>query len=198
MREEGYQDEARSIYGFGVRPGHRCLGACKCGDYGEPLRQQWRRHEHGNQLHIMFNGVAGTFGNPMANTSPFVDIYEFDISQAGLLGLTLSSVASGASADVSFSLVRLNPPMGGGSNVLLTQGSTGTVEFYSISNLAAVAGNYRLRLEGTIANPPASYSGTISFAPRAVPEPATWAMMVLGFGVVGGVVRRRKASVAFA
>ena len=147
---------------------------------------------------IMFNGVAGTFGNPMANTSPFVDIYEFDISQAGLLGLTLSSVASGASADVSFSLVRLNPPMGGGSNVLLTQGSTGTVEFYSISNLAAVAGNYRLRLEGTIANPPASYSGTISFAPRAVPEPATWAMMVLGFGVVGGVVRRRKASVAFA
>lgn len=28
----------------------------------------------------------------------------------------------------------------------------------------------------------------------AVPEPATWAMMILGFGVVGGAMRRRKAA----
>ncbi|MFW2850490.1 PEPxxWA-CTERM sorting domain-containing protein [Sphingomonas sp. TX0543] len=27
----------------------------------------------------------------------------------------------------------------------------------------------------------------------AVPEPATWALMILGFGVVGGAMRRRKA-----
>ena len=34
----------------------------------------------------------------------------------------------------------------------------------------------------------------------AVPEPATWAMMILGFGVVGGAMRsrRRKVSVAYA
>jgi hypothetical protein len=32
----------------------------------------------------------------------------------------------------------------------------------------------------------------------AVPEPATWAMMIAGFGLVGGVMRRRRASVAFA
>ena len=28
----------------------------------------------------------------------------------------------------------------------------------------------------------------------AVPEPATWAMMILGFGVVGGALRRRKTA----
>ncbi|MEL6875314.1 MAG: PEPxxWA-CTERM sorting domain-containing protein, partial [Pseudomonadota bacterium] len=28
-----------------------------------------------------------------------------------------------------------------------------------------------------------------------VPEPGTWAMMILGFGLVGGAMRRRKASV---
>lgn len=31
-----------------------------------------------------------------------------------------------------------------------------------------------------------------------VPEPATWAMMIVGFGVVGGALRRRPAKVVFA
>ncbi len=35
-------------------------------------------------------------------------------------------------------------------------------------------------------------------ATGAVPEPATWGMMIVGFGLVGGVLRRRKTSVAFA
>ncbi|WP_245896640.1 PEPxxWA-CTERM sorting domain-containing protein [Sphingomonas fennica] len=30
----------------------------------------------------------------------------------------------------------------------------------------------------------------------AVPEPATWAMMITGFGMVGGAIRRRRASVS--
>lgn len=32
----------------------------------------------------------------------------------------------------------------------------------------------------------------------AVPEPATWAMMIAGFGLIGGAVRRRRASTAYA
>jgi hypothetical protein len=35
-------------------------------------------------------------------------------------------------------------------------------------------------------------------AAAAVPEPATWAMMAVGFGVVGAGLRRRKVSVRFA
>jgi hypothetical protein len=34
--------------------------------------------------------------------------------------------------------------------------------------------------------------------PRAVPEPASWAMMITGFGLVGGVLRRRRRGVAIA
>jgi hypothetical protein len=30
----------------------------------------------------------------------------------------------------------------------------------------------------------------------AVPEPASWAMMISGFGLVGGAMRRRPAKVA--
>jgi len=32
----------------------------------------------------------------------------------------------------------------------------------------------------------------------AVPEPASWALMLGGFGVVGGAMRSRKRSVSFA
>jgi len=39
-----------------------------------------------------------------------------------------------------------------------------------------------------------TFSATIA----AVPEPATWAMMIAGFGVVGAAARRRRANVSFA
>lgn len=39
------------------------------------------------------------------------------------------------------------------------------------------------------------YTGQISFTTTAVPEPATWAMMMVGFGMIGAVARRRRAAV---
>lgn len=49
-----------------------------------------------------------------------------------------------------------------------------------------------------IAGLPENFSGRLSFAADAVapvPEPATWGMMILGFGVVGASMRRRKSNV---
>lgn len=46
-----------------------------------------------------------------------------------------------------------------------------------------------------------TYSLTIAAAPPAVPEPATWAMMVLGFGAIGVAMRaktRRRVNFNFA
>lgn len=37
-----------------------------------------------------------------------------------------------------------------------------------------------------------------TFAPVAVPEPASWALMIGGLGLVGGALRRRKVTVAYA
>ncbi|MBO9713833.1 MAG: PEPxxWA-CTERM sorting domain-containing protein [Sphingomonas sp.] len=36
----------------------------------------------------------------------------------------------------------------------------------------------------------------LAFA-HAVPEPATWAMMIVGFGMIGGAIRHRKRRPAF-
>lgn len=60
-------------------------------------------------------------------------------------------------------------------------------------------GSYELRLQD--ASAPAVGAGGVaaaglssqySFTMRAVPEPATWAMLLTGFGVVGGTLRRRR------
>lgn len=39
-------------------------------------------------------------------------------------------------------------------------------------------------------------SGASTLTITAVPEPATWALLVTGFGLVGGAVRRRRRTVA--
>lgn len=47
----------------------------------------------------------------------------------------------------------------------------------------------------------AGISATINFTPTTVsgvPEPATWATMILGFGMIGGAVRQRRRQVRFA
>jgi PEP-CTERM motif len=36
------------------------------------------------------------------------------------------------------------------------------------------------------------------FASNGVPEPASWAMMIAGFGLVGGAMRKRKMTIAYA
>ncbi len=40
------------------------------------------------------------------------------------------------------------------------------------------------------------FTGTISFDAGTVPEPATWGLLIAGFGMVGVATRRRKAVVA--
>lgn len=60
----------------------------------------------------------------------------------------------------------------------------------SLSTFSAVAsGAFTDTLAPSVPPPP-------STPPLAVPEPASWAMMLIGFGLVGGVARRRSALTA--
>lgn len=69
----------------------------------------------------------------------------------------------------------------------------------TFQNLASTPTSLTLSLNST-SNSPFSSAATLSVPPAgAVPEAATWAMMVGGFGLMGGALRRsRSAKVTFA
>jgi hypothetical protein len=77
-----------------------------------------------------------------------------------------------------------------------TSDDGGITENGKLVGLMLDAGSYTLHLAGTRGTD-SSFSGTINYAaaPGNVPEPATWAMMLLGFGAVGWQMRRRRAPV---
>ncbi|OYW46021.1 MAG: hypothetical protein B7Z33_09615 [Sphingomonadales bacterium 12-68-11] len=69
---------------------------------------------------------------------------------------------------------------------------------------ALSAGSHTISLQATRLFAPgrgvtSQYFDNVSLNAAAVPEPATWALMILGFGLVGGTMRRRtKADVRYA
>lgn len=76
----------------------------------------------------------------------------------------------------------------------LTHSSTYTTQF-----TLADAGSVKFFIyDDYIGDNQGGVSLSISPLAAAVPEPATWAMMILGFGLVGGALRRRRSTVALA
>ncbi|WP_309643094.1 FxDxF family PEP-CTERM protein [Phenylobacterium sp.] len=69
---------------------------------------------------------------------------------------------------------------------------------YSRLSYAVGPGSYSFTITGDgAAGVPAGFGVRLD-ASSAVPEPATWAMMIAGFGLVGGALRQRKATAQFA
>ena len=79
-----------------------------------------------------------------------------------------------------------------GSGVRFNAGSFTNISFFAQSTIQPPNNPYRVTGFGTIL---ATVNATSSPVTAAVPEPATWAMMLLGFGAVGYAMRRRRARV---
>ncbi len=92
----------------------------------------------------------------------------------------------------------------GGAQTLITFGNGASTK----ANMLWEQRSYNFVATGTTTNlrfsaDPATSNSAFGLALdnvsiAAVPEPATWVMMILGFGMVGGAMRRRKSSLAFA
>jgi len=96
-------------------------------------------------------------------------------------------LADGSSQVVTGATLDALPGMdANGSQTAFTTNGRLTFSFDSaIDRIEFASGNYSLEI------------GDIG-AVALVPEPATWAMMVLGFGGVGGLIRRRRPAMASA
>lgn len=79
------------------------------------------------------------------------------------------------------------------AGALISSGSLRLIQDYSLVNVAG-SGISRLLVSNDGTDQWTYGIGELTFtadAASAVPEPATWGMMILGFGMIGGVMRRR-------
>ena len=74
-----------------------------------------------------------------------------------------------------------------------TENKAGTsITFTADSPADALVAGERFGVDVTFAKDlPKNFAYTITWGGAAVPEPATWAMMITGLGLIGGVLRRR-------
>ena len=134
------------------------------------------------------------FSDSMLSLPNFTETLTFTTATAGTLSISVNTSTTGPENDVDFTNVFLS---GGGLVGNVNIGSTGVDPFESrgLSGLGVGAGTFTLTIQGTPGTQTGSFGGTVAFqAQSAVPEPATWGMMLLGFGAVGFSMRRRRPS----
>ncbi len=134
--------------------------------------------------------ITGNFGYTEIGAGDFEHIFEFNFPFAGATNGTISSTIApgdviGGLSDLKFNSITLN---GHDFSILLD----GEVEFARIKDILVASGPQKLTVTGWSGGD-SSYAGVLTFAPTAaVPEPATWAMMIIGFGAAGSMVRSRR------
>jgi PEP-CTERM motif len=84
-----------------------------------------------------------------------------------------------------------------GVSQAFTGPALGSIGWASITGLNLTGSSHTIQLNQVSAGNWVFVS-EVTFAGTAVPEPATWAMMIMGFGMVGAGMRRRATKVSYA
>lgn len=140
--------------------------------------------------------------NITGGPTSFDDTFSFTIAgQAGFTDAQVSTLLLNHSQNVDFTYLALDGMVttvtgGVASGGVFTKTSSDPApETWAILDpVYLTVGDHTLHFMGNLIGPSGSYSGTINVQ-AAVPEPATWAMMLLGFGAMGIAVRRRRKPV---
>jgi hypothetical protein len=135
-------------------------------------------------------GETTTTHSYNAGTGAFTDTFSFELP-TGVVGFTLSSIGFLANSSLVISaftfnganIAFTNTPNDDGGNMV--QGGGGPLP-------VVLGGPQVLTISGT-GGPDSVFSGTATFERAlAVPEPSAWALMILGFGGTGAMMRRRR------
>ena len=139
---------------------------------------------------------TSNFGAIITTTGVFSHTFTFTTSglndASSFVGTI--SLANGAK-DIDFSSIDLD------GLFFFTQSSADPSERWDLSSAVIGAGTHAINVHGTVVTTgtsrnAASYSGTLNLSPLAVPEPATWALMIMGLGGVGATIRARRRVLA--
>ncbi|MBB3691801.1 FxDxF family PEP-CTERM protein [Sphingomonas sp. BK580] len=145
-------------------------------------------------------GAGGTFSGAFQVTGlalgNFSDTFTFTLPTNGLgSGTVTTSVTDLFSVnDLDFYSVTIN-----GIAATITKTGGGQNEVAFVNSVPITAGKLNELVVTGYSRGNGAYGGQATFTPisSAVPEPATWAMMIMGFGVVGYAMRRRRTAVRF-
>lgn len=143
-----------------------------------------------NGLTLTITGAA--FGSVETYTEPFVQHYSLEQFESSSLSISLFThnyaypVGAPASLDQNF------------GPVASTGGGRMQFNMFDLVRGVVLVDTWADFGTGTLgAEPTADLATDTVYSVRsAVPEPASWALMIAGFGMVGGAVRRRRAVAA--
>lgn len=138
--------------------------------------------------------ASAIFGaNITGGPTSFNDTFTFSVAGSpGSADAQVSTILLNGSQNINFSSITLD------GNAFVKTSADGTTspipETWALLNPVLVGiGTHTINVMGNLIGPNGSYSGTLNV--QAVPEPATWAMMLLGFGAMGLAIRRRRRPV---
>ena len=148
--------------------------------------------------------IVASFGHTGLAMGAFTDLFEFTIPQTGtgsgsvITSTTLSGLRG--STDLDFTSVLVNglaatlTLQDAQGQVCFTRGvgTCGASESFAINDVPVLAGQLNTIVVSGFSRGLGSYGGNATFIPSAVPEPGTWAMMLIGFGAIGFSMRRRR------
>jgi len=141
--------------------------------------------------------INSTFGAYVSGPSTAFDYqFDFTIDNSGVGSGNLSYSANGSN-QLTFSDVLIN----GTSYKSSIFGSSTTGFGLFVNNIAITSGalnTIEIIGQSSSGNVSTGFSGNANFTLTAVPEPASWAMMIGGMGLIGGVLRRRNTALRLA
>jgi hypothetical protein len=149
--------------------------------------------------------TAGTGAGGVAGSSPFDDVFSFTVTTHGVISGTVSSPFNSANGQTQNLVFRSAEITGGtlGGPLLFVFSSNGAgLDAHGdlggtpppTVNTPIGPGTYTMELKGdNVGNAVSSYTGVLNYLSlgNGVPEPATWAMLITGFGLLGLAARRR-------
>lgn len=136
-------------------------------------------------------GFFGRFVSEVAAGDTFSDRYDFTLGTASDFTADLFSYAftPGTGVDITgLDLYRSDGTLVLNGGAIIDNG----IQHWQVTTTGLSAASYYVLVSGNVLTEPGIYSGSIATV-SAVPEPATYMMMLGGLALAGAVARRRKS-----